>query len=157
MTRKTNFVATPLLSRRTHLKAAASGALAVVFGDVSFGDGRADEFSAPTSMETNMTQTAAQKLMGDVAPKLAELTDTVLFGDVWERAGLSKRDRSLITVSALLALNRPDQLKAHLAIALTNGVTKEELTEVITHLAFYAGWPCGVAAVGIAREVFNAP
>jgi 4-carboxymuconolactone decarboxylase len=104
-----------------------------------------------------MAQTAAQQLMGDVAPKLAELTDTVLFGDVWERAGLSKRDRSLITVSALIALNRPDQLKAHLAIALKNGVTREELTEVITHLAFYAGWPSGVAAVGIAREVFNAP
>ena len=104
-----------------------------------------------------MTQTAAQKLMADIAPKLAQLTDDVLFGDVWERSGLSKRDRSLITVSALIALNRPEQLKSHIRMALANGVTRNELTEVITHLAFYAGWPCGVAAVGIARDVFSEP
>jgi 4-carboxymuconolactone decarboxylase len=100
-------------------------------------------------------QTPAQRLMGDVAPKLAELTDTVLFGDVWERPGLSKRDRSLATVSALIAMNRPDQLRSHLAIARNNGVTEEELVEAITHLAFYAGWPSAVTAVGIAREVFQ--
>ena len=93
--------------------------------------------------------------MGDVAPKLADLTDTVLFGDVWERPGLSKRDRSLVTVSALIAMNRPDQLRSHLAIARNNGVTEEELVEAITHLAFYAGWPSAVTAVGIAREVFQ--
>ena len=100
-------------------------------------------------------QTRAQVLMGDIAPKLAELTDSVLFGDVWQRPGLSRRDRSLITVAALIALNRPDQLRSHLALARDNGVTQEELVEVITHLAFYAGWPNGVAAVGVAREVFQ--
>jgi 4-carboxymuconolactone decarboxylase len=100
-------------------------------------------------------QTPAQRLMGDVAPKLADLTDTVLFGDVWERPSLSKRDRSLVTVSALIAMNRPDQLRSHLAIARNNGVTEEELVEAITHLAFYAGWPSAVTAVGIAREVFQ--
>ena len=98
---------------------------------------------------------AAQRLMGDVAPKLAELTDGVLFGDVWARPGLSRRDRSLVTVSALVAMNRPDQLRSHLALALQNGVTREELIETITHLAFYAGWPNAVSAVGVAREVFQ--
>jgi 4-carboxymuconolactone decarboxylase len=99
--------------------------------------------------------TRAQQLMGDFAPKLAELTDNVLFGDVWERPGLSKRDRSLITVSALIAMNRPDQLRSHLARARDNGVTQEEVVEVITHLAFYAGWPNAVTAVSVAREVFQ--
>lgn len=100
-------------------------------------------------------QSRAQKLMGDVAPKLAELTDEVLFGDIWERPGLSKRDRSMITVAALIALNRPDQLRSHLALARQNGATEQELVEAITHLAFYAGWPSAVSAVAVAREVFK--
>jgi len=99
--------------------------------------------------------TQAQRLMGDVAPKLAELTDRVLFGDVWARPGLSPRDRSLVTVSALIAMNRPDQLRSHLARARDNGVTQDEAVEVITHLAFYAGWPSAVTAVSIARDVFR--
>jgi 4-carboxymuconolactone decarboxylase len=99
-------------------------------------------------------QTRAQQLMGDVAPKLAELTDSVLFGDVWERPGLAKRDRSLVTISALIAMNRPDQLRSHLALARQNGVTETEIVEAITHLAFYAGWPNAVSAVAVAREVF---
>ena len=99
-------------------------------------------------------QTRAQQLMGDIAPKLAELTDNVLFGDVWERPGLAKRDRSLVTISALIAMNRPDQLRSHLALARQNGVTETEIIEAITHLAFYAGWPNAVSAVTIAREVF---
>lgn len=97
----------------------------------------------------------AQQLMGDIAPKLAELTDGVLFGDVWERPQLSKRDRSLVTVAALVALNRPDQLRSHLALARRNGITEEELIETITHLAFYSGWPNAVAAVAVARDVFK--
>ena len=106
---------------------------------------------------TPMTQepSAAQKLMGDIDPKLAELTDNVLFGDVWERPGLSKRDRSLITVAALIAMNRPEQLKSHLRLARRNGVTQDEIVEVITQLAFYAGWPNAVNAVAVAREVFQ--
>jgi 4-carboxymuconolactone decarboxylase len=76
----------------------------------------------------------AQQLVGDVAPKLAELTDEVLFGDVWARPGLSPRDRSLITVAGLIALGRTDQLRSHLGLALDNGVTREELAEVATHL-----------------------
>ncbi len=97
----------------------------------------------------------AQQLMGDIAPKLAELTDDVLYGDVWERPELSKRDRSLATVAALIAMNRPDQLRSHLARARENGVTQEELVETITHLAFYAGWPNAVTAIGVARKVFE--
>lgn len=97
----------------------------------------------------------AQQLMGDIAPKLAELTDNVLFGDIWERPGLAKRDRSLVTVSALIALNRPDQLRSHLALARQNGVEEEELVEAITQLAFYTGWPNAITAIGVAREVFK--
>jgi len=98
---------------------------------------------------------AAQKLIGDFAPKLVDLTDRVLFGDVWDRPELSKRDRSLATVSALIAMNRPDQLRFHLAKALENGVEKEELIEVITHLAFYSGWPNAMSAIMVAKEVFS--
>ena len=95
----------------------------------------------------------AQQLMGDIAPKLAQLTDSVLFGDVWARPGLSRRDRSLVTVSALIAMNRPDQLRSHIALAWENGVTRDELVEAITHLAFYAGWPSAITAIGVAKEV----
>jgi 4-carboxymuconolactone decarboxylase len=98
-------------------------------------------------------QSRAQQLMGDLAPKLAELTDEVLFGDVWERPGLSPRDRSLVTVAALIALDRADQLRSHLRRALDNGLTEPELVEAITQLAFYAGWPCAVNAVGALRQV----
>jgi 4-carboxymuconolactone decarboxylase len=98
---------------------------------------------------------AAQKLIGDFAPKLVDLTDRVLFGDVWERPELSNRDRSLATVSALIAMNRPDQLRFHLGKALENGVEKEELIEVITHLAFYSGWPNAMSAIMVAKEVFS--
>lgn len=97
---------------------------------------------------------AAQKLLGDFDPKLAELTDNVLFADVWQRPGLSQRDRSLITVAALIALNRPEQLRSHLQRARAHGVTKDEVVEVITQLAFYSGWPNAVNAVTVAREVF---
>jgi 4-carboxymuconolactone decarboxylase len=94
-------------------------------------------------------------LVGSVAPKLAELTDNVLFGDVWARPQLARRDRSLVTVSALTAMNRPDQLRSHLALARQNGLTEEELAEAITHLAFYAGWPSAITAAGVAKEVFE--
>jgi 4-carboxymuconolactone decarboxylase len=93
--------------------------------------------------------------IGDFAPKLAQITDDVLYGDIWERPELPKRDRSLATVAALIALNRPDQLRSHLRIARQNGLTEEELIETITHLAFYAGWPSAVTAIGVAREVFK--
>jgi len=98
--------------------------------------------------------TTAQKLLGDFAPKLVELTDRVLFDDVWERKELSKRERSLVTVAALVAMNRPDQLRFHLNFAVQNGVEKEELIEVITHLAFYSGWPNAMSAIMVAKDVF---
>jgi len=98
---------------------------------------------------------AARKMLGEFAPKLVELTDHVLFGDIWERPQLSKRDRSLATVSALIALHRPDQLRFHLNRAVENGVTQEELIETITHLAFYAGWPSAMSAIQLAKEVFS--
>ena len=83
------------------------------------------------------------------------MTDEVLFGDVWARPGLSPRDRSLITVSALIAMNRPEQMRSHMARVRKNGVSDAELIEVVTHLAFYAGWPSAVTAVGVARDVFE--
>ncbi|QDP96608.1 carboxymuconolactone decarboxylase family protein [Microlunatus elymi] len=97
----------------------------------------------------------AQQLVGDVAPKLAELTDGVLFGDVWARPELSARDRSLVTVAALTALGRTDQLRSHLNLALDNGVTQDELAEVATHLAFYAGWPAGMTAATTLKRVLE--
>lgn len=100
---------------------------------------------------------AAKQLIGDFAPKLVELTDSVLFDDIWERPGLSKRDRSLITVAALIALHRPDQLRFHLGRAVENGVEEYELIEAITHLAFYCGWPGAMTAIMIARELFAKP
>ena len=101
----------------------------------------------------NKNKNHGQRLMGDIAPKLAELTDQVIFGDIWEREGLSKRDRSLITVATLVALNRSEQLPFHLNFALENGVSREELVELITHLAFYSGWPTAVSAINILKTV----
>jgi len=98
---------------------------------------------------------SARKLIGDFSPKLVELRDSVLFDDVWERKQLSKRDRSLITVAALIALNRPDQLRFHLGRALENGVKQEEIIEAITHLAFYCGWPSAITATMLAKELFG--
>jgi len=106
-------------------------------------------------MAAEHPRTTARDLIGDLAPKLFDLTEKVLFGDVWERPGLSKRDRSLITVAALVALNRTEQLRYHLVRALENGVTKEQLVEVITHLAFYSGWPTAMSAIMLAKDVFN--
>jgi 4-carboxymuconolactone decarboxylase len=91
----------------------------------------------------------------DIAPALANYTDNVLFGDVWKRPGLSPRDRSLVTVATLIAEYRINELPFHLNFALENGLTREELIEAITHLAFYAGWPAASTAVGIARRVFE--
>jgi 4-carboxymuconolactone decarboxylase len=92
---------------------------------------------------------------GDIAPHLAEITDRVLFDDVWQRPGLSPRDRSLITVSALIAGYRQNELPFHLKKALENGVTRDEIIEMITHLAFYSGWPTASTALTIARQVFG--
>lgn len=90
-----------------------------------------------------------------MVPKLIELSEKVLYGDVWERPGLSKRDRSLVTVAALVALYRGDQLRGHIERALANGVTREEISEAITHLAFYAGWPTAMTAARVAKGVFD--
>jgi len=98
---------------------------------------------------------AAREEVRGVVPKLIDLSEKVLYGDVWERPGLSKRDRSLITVAALTAMYRGDQLKGHIERAIANGVTKEEIGEVITHMAFYAGWPTAMTAARIATNVFD--
>ncbi|MHC6231762.1 carboxymuconolactone decarboxylase family protein [Arthrobacter sp. MMS24-T111] len=107
------------------------------------------------SPQAPSTQTRAQQLIGDFAPKLVELTDGVLFGDIWEREELSGRDRSLITVASLVTSGSSDQLRGHLARARANGLTEAELKETIIHLAFYAGWPKAMTAIAVAKEVFG--
>ena len=99
--------------------------------------------------------TTPRSAMQEVSPKLAEIAADVLFGDVWERPELSKRDRSLITVANLIALYRTEQLPGHIRRALDNGVTKDEIGEIITHVAFYAGWPTAASAAQIAQKVFE--
>jgi 4-carboxymuconolactone decarboxylase len=106
-------------------------------------------------VSTPPAASSARQEVRQVAPKLIELSEQVLYGDVWERPGLSKRDRSLITVAALTALGRSDQLSGHLDRALGNGVTRDEIGELITHLAFYAGWPAAMTAGRIAKRVFE--
>ena len=106
-------------------------------------------------MSDNRTQTPAQRAIGDFLPKLVSLTDEVLFGDIWVREGLSPRDRSLITVAALIAGGNSEQLSSHLRRAKDNGLTEAELKEAIVHLAFYAGWPRAMTAVNVAKQVFT--
>lgn len=106
-------------------------------------------------MSTPPPASSARSEVRQVAPKLIELSETVLYGDVWERPGLSKRDRSLITVAALTAMYRTDQLAGHIERALANGVTREEIGELITHLAFYAGWPAAMTVGRIAKKVLD--
>src|SRR5947209_3287679 len=105
----------------------------------------------------NKEPSGAEKMFGNFAPKLVELTDKVLFGDMWERTELSKRDRSLVTVAALVALNRAEQLRFHLPNAVKNGVKEQELIETITHLAFYSGWPNAMTCMTVAKELFEKP
>jgi 4-carboxymuconolactone decarboxylase len=100
-------------------------------------------------------QTPAQTAYGDISPALAEYSDKVLFADVWERPGLSKRDRSLITVASLVVLYRTNELPGHVQRALDNGVTRDELVELVTHLAFYGGWPVANSAIPILRKIFS--
>lgn len=104
---------------------------------------------------TTPQPTPAQQAIGDFSPKLVSLTDDVLFGDVWERPGLSKRDRSLITIAALITTGSTEQLPGHLRRGLDNGLTPDELTEAVIHLAFYAGWPRAMSAVTVAKKVLG--
>jgi len=110
---------------------------------------------SPAAAEPADEPTAARESFGDIAPALAAYTDTVLFGDVWRRPNLSPRDRSLITVAALVAGYRTNELPYHVKFALQNGVTRDEIIETITHLAFYSGWPPAMTALTIARKAFD--
>lgn len=105
------------------------------------------------SDEQNIGWTGGQKAFGDFAEGIVHYTDRVLFDEVWEREGLSKRDRSLVTISALTAMGKMDQLQFHLAYARENGVTDEELKEALLHLAFYAGWPNGMGATTVLKGI----
>jgi 4-carboxymuconolactone decarboxylase len=108
-----------------------------------------------TMTSSNQAPNAARQALGEIAPALAELSDNMLFGQIWERPGLSKRDRSLITCTALVALGWTEQMETHFPRAIRNGVKKDELIEMITHMAFYSGWPSAVTAALNAREIFG--
>ncbi|MDQ2812582.1 MAG: carboxymuconolactone decarboxylase family protein [Actinomycetota bacterium] len=97
----------------------------------------------------------AAKMFGDFAPALVHFTDDVLFGEVWKRADLSPKERSLITVAALTTAGNTEQLGYRLGLAKDNGATEAELIETITHLAFYAGWPKAMSAMTVAKQVFS--
>src|SRR2546423_4526157 len=105
--------------------------------------------------DTHREPSGAERMFGDFAPALVDFTDNVLFGDVWERTELSRKERSLVTVAALTTMGNTDQLVYHLDFAKQNGATEEELIEAITHLAFYAGWPKAMAAMTVAKRVFR--
>ena len=101
-------------------------------------------------------QTAGRNNLGEFAPKFAELNDDVLFGEVWAREDkLSARDRSMITIAALISGGNFEQLKFHIANGKEHGITKEEIAEIITHLAFYCGWPKAWSAFNIAKEIYK--
>ncbi len=105
-----------------------------------------------------MTNSNEEKVIDDfkaVAPEFAELTQDLLFGDIWKRPGLSQRDKSLITVTCLIALNRIEQVEFHLKKAFENGLTKEELVAAITHIAFYAGWPTAASGFSHLKKVID--
>ena len=102
-----------------------------------------------------MTNQSQRPTRAEVFPKFQDLSEKVLFGDVWERPGLSKRDRSLATCAMLAALYRTEQLRGHIGRALDNGITKDELVELFTHVPFYSGWPNGVNAMEVAMQVFE--
>jgi 4-carboxymuconolactone decarboxylase len=101
------------------------------------------------------TSSSSRDQLRSVAPKLVELTEKVVFGDIWERPDLSKRERSLATVTALITSARWDQLDSHLERATNNGISKAEIFELITHLAFYAGWPSAMTAANKAKDFYE--
>ena len=100
-------------------------------------------------------QSSAQQMLGGFADKLVSLTDEVLFADVWERSELAPRDRSLVTISALVAGGHTEQLPFHLTLGKQNGLTEAEIVEAITHLAFYTGWPRAMTAIATAKSTFT--
>lgn len=106
-------------------------------------------------MSNQKPPSPVRKSFGEIAPKLVDLTEDVLFGDVWERPQLSKRDRSLITCAALIATGKTEQMDFHFPNAIKNGVTREEVIEMVTHLAFYAGWPNAMSAIARVKELFT--
>lgn len=125
--------------------------------DEQYGQGPSSTQASPKTQANTMNKepSTLKKTFGDFSPKLVDITDNVLFGDVWERPELSKRDRSLVTVAALIAGGNTEQLPFHLKRAKENGVTESELIETITHLAFYSGWPKAMSALTVAKNIFQ--
>ena len=113
-------------------------------------------FSTPLMSQQSIKQTAGRDQLGDFAPKFAELNDDVLFGEVWSRTDkLSLRDRSLVTITTLISMGITDSsLSYHLSEAKKNGITRSEISEILTHIAFYAGWPKAWAAFRLAKDVW---
>jgi len=144
----------PDLTRRDLLIVGAVSAMATGASGLA----HAETFAAKSIGSSLMSEepTNARKSFGDIAPHLAEITDQVLFGDVWANTTLSPRDRSLVTITSLISLYRINELPFHLKKALENGITKDEIIETITQLAFYAGWPPTMTALQIVRKELDA-
>ncbi len=106
-------------------------------------------------MKNRKIISTAKSSFGEFAPMFVEYTDNILFGDVWRRENLPLRERSLITIGALIAGEHTDQLPYHFKLAKENGISVAEIIEVITHLAFYVGWPRAAVAMQVAKEVFT--
>jgi 4-carboxymuconolactone decarboxylase len=142
------------MTRRDLLIAGAVSAMATGAPGLAL----AETSPAKTTWSLLMSEepTNARKSFGDIAPHLAEITDKVLFGDVWANTTLSPRDRSLVTITSLISLYRINELPFHLKKAVENGITKDEIIETITHLAFYAGWPPAMTALQIVRKELDA-
>jgi 4-carboxymuconolactone decarboxylase len=112
-------------------------------------------FAAPSSLKLSSGAVVLSKSdVQSVSPALESYTESKLLGEVWKRPGLSARDRSIVTVAALISRNQTVEMPFYFNLALDNGIKPSELSEVIFHLAFYSGWPNAMAAVGIAKDIF---
>ncbi len=114
----------------------------------------AEEPTAPQDLQLPGSAPSMAELEA-VSPALASYTENLVLDEVWSRDGLSPRDRSVVTVAALIARNQQVELPYHIRLALDNGVTPAEVSEIITHLAFYSGWPNAMSAVAVASDVFR--
>ena len=138
-------------------KKVVAGILSVgMFGVMNLSLVEAASMNNEKKEAVKVVQTAGRDRLGDFAPDFARYNDDILFGEVWSKNDvLSLHDRSIVTVSALIASGITDSsLKYHIASAKKNGVSKAEMAEIITQLAFYAGWPKAWAAFGMAKEVY---
>jgi 4-carboxymuconolactone decarboxylase len=123
-----------------------------------YSDFKSNDLKRPRKKDTHMTtipQSNDREKVRNFVPKLAEISEQVVYGDMWQRPGLTRRERSLITLAALLAMGHEKQFRNHVTRGIDNGVTEEEIGEMITHLALYAGIPASMTAALAATDVLG--